>query len=85
MKISTKYNRLTERRYTLTTSELKEAVRDYIVKRRAHDDQQPLTARREYEIEYGDCHDEAVILTCAYTYEDAEATPIENAVAGTLK
>lgn len=69
MKIGTRYNRVTHYTYTLNTSDLTEAIKAY-VSRRLGRAELPSNAREEFELDFGDSHDEAVTLTRRFIYDD---------------
>lgn len=78
MKIGTRYNRVTHRLYTLSTSELTDAVRTYVARRTGSVDP-PANAREETEIDFGDSHAECLTLTRRFIYDD-ELPPSADAV-----
>lgn len=79
MKIGTKYNRVEEHMFVLSTHELKEALSAYVSTRAKGYLRLPANAREETDVEFGDCHDEAVTLVSRYIYDP---DPVDEAKSG---
>jgi hypothetical protein len=70
MKMSVKYNRVERTEYTLSTSDLEQAVRAYITAKLGATYWPPANAREETSLDFGDSHDDAVTFIRRFIYDD---------------